>query len=159
MPSQRIRLRNILFGIVVVGILSTLLSPVICPPHCSKGNRCAGNLRQLYQLGTVYASAHKGEWPREKGSALWLSFSKSSPPLLERDHLEMLGCPVRGEWEPGQCDYIGPRKPISELRPGEALGACKPGNHGEATSGNVLLKDGSVVEYDFSDPVWDTLTP
>ncbi len=159
MPSQRASLLNILAGTVAVSILSALFLPLFSGGRCNTGNRCAGNLRQLYQLGCIYASTHHGQWPEAKGSELWLSFAKMSPPLIETDHLEVLLCPVKGDADPGQCDYLGPRSCWSELGPHDALAADKPGNHGEGLSGNVLLKDGSVQEYEYSHPIWDTLAP
>jgi len=120
---------------------------------------CANNLRQLYELGKVYASTHQGKWPDATGSGLWLSFTRTTPPLIEPQELEVLLCPVRGEVDLGRCDYLGPRKPVSELKPGDALSACRRGNHDQSKSGNVLLKDGSVQDYEYSHPIWDTLAP
>jgi len=157
MNNRGLTLLEIVVIVVVIGILAALLTPCIPPTRC--GISYDDNLRQLYVLGTVYASTHKGNWPDTKGGALWMSLAKTSPPLIEPEQLELLGCPVRGDWEPGQCDYLGPGKPLSELKPGDAVVACKPGNHGDAASGNVLLKDGSVVEVPFTDPIWKTLAP
>src|SRR5436190_24060783 len=97
MSHQPVRLGNIFAGIVVVGILSALLLPRICPPNCPKVDRCGGNLGQLYQLGLVYASAHQGKWPDATGSALWLSFAKTTPPLIPPEEPEVLWCSVYGE--------------------------------------------------------------
>ncbi|HLJ77212.1 MAG TPA: hypothetical protein VKT75_07355 [Acidobacteriaceae bacterium] len=90
---------------------------------------------------------------------LWLSFANTSPPLIPAEELAVLACPVRGEWEPGGCDYLGPKTPYTQLKPGDALAADKPGNHGEGHAGNILLRDGTVREIEDSDPIWSTLAP
>jgi len=160
MKREGLTLLEIVVLFVVIGILATLLIPRICPPNCPHATvHCSSNLRQLYQLGALYASTHQGKWPDATGSALWLSFAKTSPPLIPSEELEVLLCPVRGESELGQCDYLGPSKPVSQLKPGDALAADKPGNHGEGYGGNVLLRDGSIAEYESLHPIWDTLDP
>jgi len=147
---------------VVIGILALLFLPhTVCGGGIGPARRtaCASNLRQLYQLGTLYSSTHQGEWPAARGSALWRSFTQTSPPLLEQEWLDVLSCPVKGEeLSPGACDYLGPRQRVSALKPTDALGADKPGNHGEGVTGNLLLRDGSVQEYEASHPLWESLS-
>ena len=160
MKREGLTLFEVLVIIVVIGILAALFLPP-CGGGIGPARRsaCENNLHQLCALGMVYASAHKGAWPVATGSELWLCFTRTSPPLIQAEELEVLACPVRGEWEPGQCDFLGPQKPWSELKPGDALGACKPGNHGEDASGRVLLKDGRIEEYPYTHPIWKTLAP
>jgi hypothetical protein len=152
------RLRDFLALTTGIGILCALLIPVCGGGHArARVTDCANNLQQLYRLGTAYASTHQGAWPSGKGSALWLAFSKTTPPLVTSEELWIFACPVRGEWESGDCDYLGPIKPASALKPMDALGADKPGNHGEDLGGNVLMKDGSGLEFDRKHPIWETL--
>jgi hypothetical protein len=104
-------------------------------------------LRQLYTLGTVYGSMHKGAWPDVSGDELWLSFTKTSPPLIEPEHRSILVCPLRDdECGPGETHYFGPKVPFKKLGPNDPLGGDKTGNHGEGESGYVLFKDGRVEE-------------
>ncbi|HZE98650.1 MAG TPA: hypothetical protein VE981_16605 [Planctomycetota bacterium] len=71
----------------------------------------------------------------------------------------MLLCPVKdGPPKLGGTDYLGPRQPFSALKPGDALAADQRGNPGEGDRGNVLLKDGSVHEYEYSHLLWKSLT-
>lgn len=110
---------------------------------------------QLYKLGTVYASMHKGEWPDVHGEELWLSFTRTNPPLIEPERHSILACPVLGEDRgPGETHYRAPRVPWKKLNAGEPLGGDKPGNHGEDYGGNVLMKDGRVEELGLKDPLW-----
>jgi len=153
------RLIGVLATVAAIGLLAAILLPPLHPsPHHVRVISCANNLRQLYQLGITYASAHNGQWPAAKGSSLWLEFTKGTPPLIGQDELEVLLCPVKGDPEIGHCDFLGPSKPASELKPNEALAADRPGNHDDDRSGNVLLKDGSVQEFEFSHPIWKTLS-
>lgn len=147
---------EMLVVIVIIAILAGLLLPAVASIlDRTRVANCANNLKQLHQLGNVYATSHRGDWPRERGEALWLSFATSKPPLLEEDHLEVLRCPVLGEkYEPGVCDYRGPRDPVIRLRPVDPVGADKAGNHGEDRGGSVVRRDGSLVEVGLDEKLW-----
>jgi len=152
-------LRTFLVAGTLLGILATLLVPLVCPSHCGgRALYCANNLRQLYQLQAVYASTHRGAWLDARGSALWQALAHIDPPLIEKDDRELMCCPIRGESADGQVDYLGPRNALSTLKSSDPLGADKPGNHGEGLQGNVLLKDGSVQELEDLRRVWESLS-
>jgi prepilin-type N-terminal cleavage/methylation domain-containing protein len=159
MDHRGLTLFEVVVTIVVVGLLACLLVPsFVCGRGPARRTACASNLRHLYQAGLLYSSTHRGAWPAATGSALWLAFVRTSPPLIGPDELDVLSCPVRGEGEPGRCDYLGPRKPASGLKPGDALAADRPGNHGEGEAGNVLLKDGTARDFEVSPPSLETLS-
>jgi hypothetical protein len=123
--------------------------------HRAKVTACAHNLRQLYQLGTVYASSHKGNWPSARGEELWLSLHRMVPPLIETDQLEVLACPVTGvELGPDETQFRGPAVPMGKLGATDPLGADKEGNHGDQHGGNVLMKDGSIQEFEKAHQKW-----
>lgn len=148
---------ELLVVIVIIGILSSLLLPAIMSGiRTAKATACASNLRQLYQLGTVYATTHKGNWPSSRGEELWTSLRRMVPPLIEADHAGVLACPLKGE-EPGpdETDFRGPALPWGKIGAADPIGADKIGNHGEAYGGNVLLRDGSIQTYEKSDPKWE----
>src|SRR6185503_12317310 len=99
---------------VGLGILFLLLVSVLVPiawhPKPGRDHRCANNLRQLYKLGTVYAASHGGEWPDGEGEELWRAFTKTTPPLVFPEELELLACPIQEDgYGPGIVDYRGPR--------------------------------------------------
>ena len=140
MHDRGLTLLEVLVVIVVVGILATLLIPCHGSLRRAKATACGVNLQQLYKLGTVYASTHRGEWPNATGTDLWLTFTRTTPPLIDSDALSLLCCPIRGDDEsPGGCHYRGPRVPCKEVGRQEPLGADQDGNHGEEYGGNVLL--------------------
>src|SRR5574341_1411621 len=132
MNNRGLTLLEVLVIIVVIGILASLLLPSIgggCRPN--RTIACASNLQQLYKLGTVYASSHKGAWPDATGEDLWLSFTRTIPPLIEADHVSLLSCPLRDEEAAaGECHYRGPRRPWAKLGPNDVLAADREGNHG-----------------------------
>ncbi|HLY75953.1 MAG TPA: type II secretion system protein [Planctomycetota bacterium] len=148
---------ELLVVIVIIGILSSLLLPAILNGiRTAKITACASNLRQLGQLGTVYATSHKGNWPSARGEELWLSLRRMVPPLIEGDHVAVLACPLKGEeLGPDETDFRGPALPWSKIGAADPMGADKVGNHGDLHGGNVLLRDGSVQVYEKSDPKWE----
>lgn len=152
---------ELLVVIVIIGILAGLLLPVI--GHAlfrAKVTTCQSNLGQLYKLGTVYASSHKGNWPSAKGEDLWLSLRRRVPPLIEAEHAAILHCKVTmddGELGPDDTNYRGPLVSFGKLGAVDPLGADKAGNHGEPYGGNVLYKDGRVDELPLDDPKWSDI--
>jgi prepilin-type N-terminal cleavage/methylation domain-containing protein len=148
---------ELLVVIVIIGILSSLLLPAIT--HIlfqARVTNCASNQRQLYQLGTIYSSSHKGNWPSARGEELWLSLRRMMPPLIEADHAEILGCPVlQTELGSDETSFRGPVPPMGKIGAADPLGADKVGNHGPDHGGNVLLKDGSVQVFEKTAPKWE----
>jgi prepilin-type N-terminal cleavage/methylation domain-containing protein len=148
---------ELLVVIVIIGILSSLLLPAIIHViHEVRVTNCASNQRQLYQLGTIYSTSHKGRWPAAQGEELWLSLRRMIPPLIEADHAEILACPVlQVEIGPDETHFRGPAVPMGKLGATDPLGADKVGNHGEKHGGNILFKDGSVQVHDLGSPKWE----
>jgi prepilin-type N-terminal cleavage/methylation domain-containing protein len=148
---------EMLVVIVIISILASLLLPAIASAQrAAKVAVCASNLRQLYHMGHVYATSHKGQWPSEPGEALWLKFQKMEPPLIEADLKEIYFCPVRGEIRGlGETDYRGPVGSVNRCLPSDPILADKIGNHGEGRGVNVLRMAGDVQEVDSGDPLWD----
>jgi prepilin-type N-terminal cleavage/methylation domain-containing protein len=148
---------ELLVVIVIIGILSSLLLPAIVHAiFTTKVTACASNQHQLYQLGTVYATSHKGNWPSHRGEDLWLSLRRMVPPLIEADHASLLACQVKGEdLGPDETDFRGPVSSMGKLGATDPLGADKVGNHGDRYGGNVLFKDGSVQCFELGSPRWD----
>src|SRR6187200_10045 len=124
---------EMLVVIVIISILAGLLLPVIAGAFDgTRRANCAHHLKQLYAIGQVYATSHKGSWPSARGEELWLSFQKGVPPLLEERHAEICLCPVKQEPDRrGETDYRGPLLHASKYRAVDPIGADKPGNHGE----------------------------
>jgi len=147
---------ELLVVIVIIGILASLLLPVIV--HAlfrAKVAACASNQQQLYKLGTIYATSHKGAWPSAKGEELWLSLRKLVPPLIETDHAGILHCDcLEHELGPDETNYRGPVSTFGRIGAADPLGGDKPGNHGDQYGGNVLFKDGSVSEFELDHPKW-----
>ena len=148
---------ELLVVIVIIGILAGLIIPVIT--HAifrTKVTTCMHNQQQLYKLGTVYASSHKGSWPSAKGEDLWLSLRRMVPPLIEADHAVILHCMVLDpELTVDETNYRGPTVSFAKLGICDPLGADKIGNHGEQHGGCVLYKDGSVQEHDLASIKWE----
>jgi len=150
---------ELLVVIVIIGILASLLLPVIA--HAifrAKVATCLSNQQQLYKLGTVYATSHKGNWPSAKGEDLWLSLRRMVPPLIAEEHASLLHCSVLDhELGPDETNIRGPVTSFSRVSITDPVGADKPGNHGEQYGGNVLYKDGSVQEYELDHLKWQEL--
>jgi len=156
---------ELLVVIVIIGILASLLLPVLgIAIRRAHTATCGNNLRQLHSMGIIYSSSHKGQWPLETGEALWLKFQRMIPPLLEAEWKEIYFCPVLGQVRDlGETDYRGPVSNINQAKSFDPVGADKVGNHGEGYGGNVLRKAGDVQQADLEDPLWvlsaEKLTP
>ena len=160
LSAQRRRgftLVELLVVIVIIGVLASLLLPVIGQAiFRTKVAACSSNLQQLYKLGTIYATSHKGSWPPAKGEDLWLSLRRMVPPLIEAEHSAILSCGVRDEeLGPDETHFRGPAVPFSRLGAVDPLGGDKPGNHGEQYGGNILFKDGRVEEFEKLHLKWE----
>ena len=103
---------------------------------------CANNLSQLGRLLQVHQARQGGRVPAATGGQFWLAFGTTTPPLIHPSDAEILSCPVKGDPEPGETDYRGPRGAYDALAPDDPLGADREGSHEEY--GCILRKDGSV---------------
>ncbi len=147
---------ELLVVIVIISILAGLLLPIIAGAlDSTRRANCAHHLKQLYAVGQIYATSHKGRWPSVRGEELWLSFQTGVPPLLAAKHAEVCLCPVRQEPDRrGETDYRGPVLPHAKYQGVDPIAADKTGNHGEGQGGCVLFNDGSVQEHGPDDAVW-----
>lgn len=158
---------EMLVVIVIIGVLASLLLPIIGSAiRQTKVVACQNNLGQLYKLGTIYATSHKGSWPSGKGEDLWLSLRRMVPPLIATEHAAVLHCRVTAaedELSVDETNYRGPLVSFGKLKEVAPLAADKDGNHGEQYGGNVLYKDGRVEEHPLDSEKWidlaTTLSP
>ncbi len=148
---------ELLVVIVIISLLAALLIPAIAEAvRRAKITACGNNLRSLHQVLHVYLAERRGRWPTGRGEAFWLTFQETRPPLIDPSSQEILFCVLKGEiGGPGQTDYRGPAESPGTTPTGDPLGADKEGNHGEGHGGNVLLKNGSVQEVAWDEPLWD----
>jgi type II secretory pathway pseudopilin PulG len=155
MNNKGLTLLEVAVIIVLIAVLAAVFLPPVCPGMINaRRTACQSNLHQLYQLGSIHASTHPGEWPSLEDGGYWMSLTKTQPPLLQRDEFEVLLCPVNQEEWRGHSDYRSSRLPWRSLKPVDILGADKPGNHGPEEGGNALFKDGSLLELKSTDPRW-----
>ncbi len=148
-----------LIEVSVLTILVALLAALLIPSYhatCTGGRRgaCANNLSQLYKMTQVYSSQNRGFEPVETGEKFWLRLTQVRPPLIGKDELDLLRCPVKGDSAEGEIDYRGPVKKLNLLADGDPIGADKVDNHGAYEGGNVLLKSGAVLPLERNAPLW-----
>ena len=145
-------------GVFVIGILAALLLPAIAKAtERAKVTSCANNLRQMWTLQSVYMSQFGGReklLPTETGAAFWLKLTQTQPPLIDPTEHEVFLCPVHGVEIAGHCDYLGPAVDANSLKAEDPVGADAPHNH--KNGGNVLRKDGSILEV--VDPEFKAVT-
>jgi type II secretory pathway pseudopilin PulG len=157
MTHKGLTLLEVIMIIVVIVILAGLFIPAIGPGHgCGQLVSCQCNLSQLYRLQIVYSKSNAGAWPpTAKGADFWLSLCHTKPPLVDESTRQIFACPVRDEeCGPDKTHFRGPALPFGKLGIGDPLGADKEGNHGEHYGGNVLRKDGGVIEVPSGDKLW-----
>jgi len=144
-------------GVVVIAILAALLLPAVTRAISqAKAVSCANNLRQMWTLQSFYASQFGGPqklMPEETGSEFWLKLTRTAPPVIDSSEMEVLVCPVKEPPSGAKCDYLGPAKPVSELKAQDPIGADRPGYH--RGGGNLLRKAGDVTEV--QDPEFPSL--
>jgi prepilin-type N-terminal cleavage/methylation domain-containing protein len=157
--SRGFSLVELLVVIVIIGILAGLLVPAIAGViHEGKSVACRSNLQQLHKLGTMWSASHKGHWPQGQGGELWVSFTKTRPPLLAQGQCEILRCAHNdAPASPDETDFLGPVQSYGRIPDTGVLAADKDGNHGEGRALNVLRKDGSAQSFDLDDPIWETV--
>ncbi len=114
---------------------------------------CAGNLRTLWKgiHASISLRATRGPMPTlPGGKEFWGHLRGTTPPILDRDAAFV--CPVRGDFVPGEVQYLGPAGPVTRIADGSPVGCDEAGNH-RWGGGNVLVKSGSVVES--SGALWE----
>lgn len=112
-----------------------------------KIDTCSNHFRQLWTLQTVYMSQFGGRMknmPSDTGPAFWLALTKTVPPLIDGEEVELLVCPGTGQKpREGYTTFRGPKVDVRNLKPEDPVGACEPGSH-PAGKINVLLKTGKI---------------
>jgi type II secretory pathway pseudopilin PulG len=159
---------ELLVLIVVVGLTASLLVPAIWRARRNaRVTRCVNNLVQLSRIQTTYAQQF-GDcpdhlWPRETGGGYWLSFTRTSPPLLDDEmawgRYAILDCPLEsGAPAKGRTSYRGPAMDINNrverYLPADPVGADLDGAHGHGEGGCVLRRSGDVSIVTPRDQVW-----
>lgn len=141
---------ELLVVIVIIGILAALVLPAIAEAmYEARVTACASNLNQLWKMQHIYMSRYGTSMkimPPYTGGQFWRALEETPTPLL--DDPTLLICPVRGDGQVGDLDYLGPATPVGRLRPREPVGGDfmdGPVNHNRDEKGNFLFKNGSVL--------------
>ena len=149
--ERRISLMEIIASIVMVSVLTSLVVPwVITAPRRSKFTSCAAHLSSLYKMTEIYSSqvSRRLDFRQLRGKKLWTWLVETEPPILQGDEAQFFSCPVKGTWQSGRMDYLGPSRKVNNLVDGDPVACDEESNHSwdGSEGGNVLLKSGAVVE-------------
>lgn len=142
---------ELLVVIVIIGILAGLLLPAIVRAiNRGKAISCGNNLTQLWKMECIYMSANKGALPDSTGADFFLHLTRTTPPLIDETETGILLCPLNGTPSfMGIVDYRGPAQDINRpanYKNGDPIAMDREGNHGTDEGGNVLYRNGAVVE-------------
>lgn len=158
--SGRARMLAVVAGLLfVAGVLAALFLPGFLRARRLEGQAtCAKNLVTLHKMMAEYA--HQFGKPlsmlsNRTGGDFWIHLSQTAPPLVT--DLGLFACPIEGGSNAaGTTDYRGPSRNgnVAGLGPTDPMGADKVGNHGFHGGGNVLRKNGELVESGEYDPLW-----
>ncbi len=127
--------------------LRPLSTVVLAQRNPAADTSCMNNLSQLWKMAHVYMSQFGGRMkamPKETGRDFWLALSKTQPPLIDEDALELYVCPVSGLGaKAGVCSYAGPAQTVARAADGDPVGLCDDEGHGDEVI--LLKKSGDVM--------------
>jgi hypothetical protein len=137
----------LVLALILLYWLVSRIPPVTPNIVQARQSACESNLKQLWLLlGVNSDKAGEGKkvLPKETGKAFWLSLTKTNPPVLTRDHYEVLICPSLIESTSlGTTSYYGPLTDANKLENSDIIGCCADGNHPDGII--ILRKNGDIV--------------
>ncbi len=143
----------------VAGVGAAIFLPGILRARRIAGQAaCMKNLETLHKMMREYANQFgkpQNFMSTRKGGEFWIHLAQTTPPLV--NDASLFACPLEGGRNaPGTTDYRGPSPNHNVLTLGAAdpMGADRPGSHGFQAGGNVVRKNGQVVEAGEFDPLW-----
>jgi hypothetical protein len=116
----------------------------------SNAQLCAANLRVIYMSIRGGELLDSPRWDAV-GTGRQFLYNVEKWPAVQKRPFDPC-CPVKGANQ--EIDYRGPARPPREMSKDDPFLADRPGNHGPEAGGNVVLKDGRVIEAGLGDAVW-----
>jgi prepilin-type N-terminal cleavage/methylation domain-containing protein len=158
MSKPGFTLVELLIVIVIIGILASLLIPVIVEAlYGAREAQCLNNLNQIGKMAAVYMKGDaRTQYPHDLGTA-WMVRLQTT--VCRDVDPELFQCPLEGT-DSNLPDYRGPARDVNVARNfghGDAIGGDKvfgsDTNHGKADHRGVqaLTKDGRVLKIKSSD--------
>lgn len=116
----------------------------------SNAQLCAANLRVIYMSIRGGELLDSPRWDAVPTGRAFLYHVDKWPAVQKRPFDPC--CPVKAT--NAEIDYRGPAQAPRRMSNGDPFLADRPGNHGTEAGGNVVLKDGRVIEAGLGDAVW-----
>lgn len=141
---------------IVVGVVAALALTAVGivafagMRRTSNAQLCAANLRVIYMAVRGGELLDSPRWDAVPTGRAFLYHVDKWPAVHKRPFTPC--CPVKGT--NAEIDYRGPARPPRELSKDDAFLADRPGNHGPEAGGNVVLKDGRLIEAGLGDAAW-----
>lgn len=141
---------------VIVGVLAALavaaalLVSFAGMRRQSNAQLCGANLRILYMAIRAGDLLDSPRWDAVGTGRAFIANTKAWPTVQRRDFDPC--CPVKGTRD--DIDYRGPAQAPRLLKADDAFLADRPGNHGPDRGGNVIFKDGRLVDAALDDDAW-----
>lgn len=136
-------------GVILV---SLAVAAMVSARRASLPELCRGNLRLIdraMRAGDLFSS---DTWDAA-GTGRQFLLNHPAWPVRQGVPSDLdLSCPVKGNTR--VIDYRGPARRLREMKNDEAICADRPGNHGADAGGNVLLRDGTVLEAGREEEPW-----
>ncbi len=146
---------NARIGVIVAALAAAAVAVALAVSFASlrkasNAQLCAGNLRILYMAIRAGELLDSPRWDAVGTGRAFIANVQAWPTVQRRDFDPC--CPVKGTRD--DIDYRGPALPPRRLKNDDPFLADRPGNHGPEKGGNVVFKDGRIVEASTSDEAW-----
>ncbi len=148
--SSTTRVGIVVAALATAAVAVALLVSFASMRKASNAQLCAANLRILYMAIRTGELLDSPRWDAAGTGRAFIANGEKWPTVQRRDFDPC--CPVKGTRV--DIDYRGPALAPRLLKKDDPFLADRPGNHGPEKGGNVVFKDGRIVEAGLADEAW-----
>lgn len=144
------RLALVVGGIAALALAAVGVVAFASMRRKSDAQLCAANVRVIYMAIRGGDLLDSPRWDAVGAGRAFLYNVDKWPAVRTRPFDPC--CPVKGT--KAEIDYRGPALAPRRMSNDDPFLADRPGNHGPEAGGNVVFKDGRIVEAGLADAAW-----